>query len=235
MHPGSPDRHEHDHSPGHRSESPGWGGSPGSRRCGGCGYRHCRSPGRRRTGEPGRGHQCGSRPRHRNEHPARRGSPGHRDCGNLARRPYGGAGRSGAAGRPGRGSPGRHGRFGVPGGHGWLGAGRGPRPPSRRWPLGAGSSVGLWPPRRPGGPSSGFRCRPGHRCYGRHHYGHHCLRRGPWAFWVPQPRQPTSNVCPLQYPDKRRGSLNHNGSDPLQACPATSYSPTRSPSQYHRR
>ena len=36
-------------------------------------------------------------------------------------------------------------------------------------------------------------------------------------------------------PDKRRGPLNHVGSDPLQACPAASYSPTRSPAQYHRR
>jgi hypothetical protein len=40
---------------------------------------------------------------------------------------------------------------------------------------------------------------------------------------------------PPQYPDKRRGPLDHIGSDPLQTCPAASYSPTRSPAQYHRR
>jgi hypothetical protein len=47
---------------------------------------------------------------------------------------------------------------------------------------------------------------------------------------------PTNLQHPLpQYPDKRRGPLDHIGSDPLQACPAASYSPTRSPAQYHRR
>ena len=55
---------------------------------------------------------------------------------------------------------------------------------------------------------------------------------------VPRPSATQTNLQHLattQYPDKRRGPLDLIGSDPLQACPAASYSPTRSPAQYHRR
>ena len=59
----------------------------------------------------------------------------------------------------------------------------------------------------------------------------------PRPLGVPRPSATLTNLqhLPPQYPDKRRGSLDHIGSDPLQACPAASYSPTRSPAQYHRR
>jgi hypothetical protein len=59
----------------------------------------------------------------------------------------------------------------------------------------------------------------------------------PRPLGVPRPSATLTNLqhLPPQYPDKRRGPLNLIGSDPLQACPAASYSPTRSPAQYHRR
>jgi hypothetical protein len=44
-----------------------------------------------------------------------------------------------------------------------------------------------------------------------------------------------TTVFHAKVPDKRRGPLDLIGSDPLQTCPAASYSPTRSPTQYHRR
>jgi hypothetical protein len=110
---------------------------------------------------------------------------------------------------------------------------RGPRPsgPGRRlrtrWSRSAVASWGSSPFQRWYELSSGYR---GHRRYGRRR-----LPLVPWAFRVPQPRQPTFQPLPPQYPDKRRGPLDLIGSDPLQACPAASYSPTRSPAQYHRR
>ena len=54
---------------------------------------------------------------------------------------------------------------------------------------------------------------------------------------APRPSATPTNLqhLPPRYPDKRRGPLDHIGSDPLQSCPAASYSPTRSPAQYHRR
>ena len=59
----------------------------------------------------------------------------------------------------------------------------------------------------------------------------------PRPLGVPRPSATQTNLqhLPPQYPDKRRGPLDLIGSDPLQACPAASYSPTRSPAQYHRR
>ena len=57
----------------------------------------------------------------------------------------------------------------------------------------------------------------------------------PLPLGVPGPSATLTNLQPQHYPDKRRGPLNHIGSDPLQTCPAASYSPTRSPAQYHRR
>jgi hypothetical protein len=59
----------------------------------------------------------------------------------------------------------------------------------------------------------------------------------PRSLGAPRPSATATNLqhLPPQYPDKRRGPLDHIGSDPLQACPAASYSPTRSPAQYHRR
>ena len=68
---------------------------------------------------------------------------------------------------------------------------------------------------------------------GRRRYDRRRLPLGSSAFRVLRPRSSTSSL--QHYPDKRRGPLNHIGSDPLQACPAASYSPTRSPAQYHRR
>ena len=63
------------------------------------------------------------------------------------------------------------------------------------------------------------------------------LPPAPRSLGVPRPSATATNLqhLPPQYPDKRRGPLDHIGSDPLQACPAASYSPTRSPAQYHRR
>ena len=52
---------------------------------------------------------------------------------------------------------------------------------------------------------------------------------------VSGPSATLTNLQTQDYPDKRRGPLDHIGSDPLQTCPAASYSPTRSPAQYHRR
>jgi hypothetical protein len=82
--------------------------------------------------------------------------------------------------------------------------------------------------------SSGFR-----RLRDRPAHGRRCYQRRSLlvalAFRVPQPRKPNLQRLPQQYPGKRRGPLNLIGSDPLQACPAASYSPTRSPTQYHRR
>ena len=57
----------------------------------------------------------------------------------------------------------------------------------------------------------------------------------PWPLGVPGPSATLTNLQTQDYPDKRRGPLDHIGSDPLQTCPAASYSPTRSPAQYHRR
>ena len=57
----------------------------------------------------------------------------------------------------------------------------------------------------------------------------------PLPLGVPGPSATLTNLQTQDYPDKRRGPLNHIGSDPLQTCPAASYSPTRSPAQYHRR
>jgi hypothetical protein len=63
------------------------------------------------------------------------------------------------------------------------------------------------------------------------------LPPAPRSLGVPRPSATATNLqhLPPQYPDKRREPLDHIGSDPLQACPAASYSPTRSPAQYHRR
>jgi hypothetical protein len=63
------------------------------------------------------------------------------------------------------------------------------------------------------------------------------LPPAPRSLGVPRPSATATNLqhLPPQYPDKQRGPLDHIGSDPLQACPAASYSPTRSPAQYHRR
>jgi hypothetical protein len=57
----------------------------------------------------------------------------------------------------------------------------------------------------------------------------------PLPLGVPGPSATLTNLQTQDYPDKRRGPLDHIGSDPLQTCPAASYSPTRSPAQYHRR
>ena len=127
-------------------------------------------------------------------------------------------------------NPARLGWFAVLACPTWGQPDRGQRSPTRCFRLAVGSTAEPSPRRRPGGPSSVCRRQSGCRSY-----GHRCLRRWPWAFRVPQPRQPTSSICLPQYPDKRRGPLNLIGSDPLQACPAVSYSPTRSPAQYHRR
>lgn len=107
--------------------------------------------------------------------------------------------------------------------------------PSGRWPPGLGCSsrirwfrsvasscAGFSPPRRQRGPFSGWR-------------GQHRLLHAPWAFRVPQPRhQPPASATTVPRQTKR-AARPHMGSDPLQVCPAASYSPTRSPAQYHRR
>ena len=59
----------------------------------------------------------------------------------------------------------------------------------------------------------------------------------PRPLGVSRPSATPTNLqhLPPPYPDKRRGPLDLIGSDPLHVCPAASYSPTRSPAQYHRR
>jgi hypothetical protein len=59
------------------------------------------------------------------------------------------------------------------------------------------------------------------------------LLHGPWVSRIPQSRLPTSSFNTTQTSEEGRSTVS--GSDPLQACPAASYSPTRSPAQYHRR
>ena len=92
-------------------------------------------------------------------------------------------------------------------------------------------------PRRRSWPAPPAPAVPGHSCQRAWRpskpSGSRYLLPGSSASRIPRPRSSTSSY--QHYPDKRRGPLDHIGSDPLQTCPAASYSPTRSPAQYHRR
>ena len=50
---------------------------------------------------------------------------------------------------------------------------------------------------------------------------------------VPQPRSPTSSLNTTQTSEEGRSTIS--GATLFKTCPAASYSPTRSPAQYHRR
>jgi len=152
------------------------------------------------------------------------------------------------AGSPGWWRP--HGRLGrILGAHpGQVHAGLGPRPPAGLEP-----NLRTYPGqrRRDGlcdGPEGRRYGDPGR--FGR--FGPGCIRPSlprsarraassgsrrllhvPWVSPVPQPRLPASSFHTTQASEEGRSTVS--GSDPLQACPAASYSPTRSPAQYHRR
>jgi hypothetical protein len=56
---------------------------------------------------------------------------------------------------------------------------------------------------------------------------------GPSASRIPQPRSPTSSFNTTQTSEEGRSTIS--GATLFKTCPAASYSPTRSPAQYHRR
>jgi hypothetical protein len=107
------------------------------------------------------------------------------------------------------------------------------QPPTHRttagWSQRSSSSCGH---RRQSGRSSGCARRPG--------------RRWPFHLAAPrvfQPRRPTSSICHNTLPNSiisraqtsEEGRSTSSGATLFKACPAATYSPTRSPAQYHRR
>jgi hypothetical protein len=63
--------------------------------------------------------------------------------------------------------------------------------------------------------------------------GSRCSHPASWGSRVPQPRSPTSSLNTTQTSEEGRSTIS--GATLFKVCPAASYSPTRSPAQYHRR